>query len=572
LFVVLLLSSSAAGPDAESEALLSTLSAPARASYKALFGVSSISELNRVDIAVDIDPRWNGIRGTVKLSIRNASHTTLSEFVLRLWPNSAGAGRVMTISEVRTKSGPKKFEWKSDSVVSVSLEKKAPPGDFMYIEADFSAAVPELGEEQTNLYAQAIEQMFKMLSGGGGKPASTDYGVFASGHGIMNLGGFYPAPAYLGTGGWETDESNGMGDFSYGPPSNYFVSITTPPGYKAATPGRVFKSVDTDDGRLRQYVIACGVRDFVIELSSKFATKTDSYDGVTITAYHLPADAKAGARVLRVAKDAFTFYSKKFGAYPYAELKVVEAPLTGGAGGVEFPGLVTIAGMFMHEERETGAGDFFAVKLPGDLRDDMLDFIVSHEVAHQWWNAMVGSNPRVHPWVDEALASYSSVLYFGEVYGVARGKRMMETQVKLNYQMMRLFGGQDRPVGNPASSYNSMLDYAGIVYGKAPMFHHAIREAIGVKAYGDLCKEYARRFAFKTASPSSFVSTAGALYPNFRQKIEALEKRWIKETHGDEDIGQPDLMALVQLVTGQAVDGSVKEFMEELFPMMKQYR
>ena len=138
--------------------------------------------------------------------------------------------------------------------------------------------------------------------------------------------------------------------------------------------------------------------------------------------------------------------------------------------------------------------------------------------------------------------------------------------------MMRLFGGDDRPVDTPAGKYGSMVDYAGIVYGKAPMFHHALRELLGTRAYLELCRDYAQKYAFKTAPPDGFTRLAAQRNPGQATSIDSLYKRWIKETHGDEDIGKPDLNALVESVTGQKLDGSVKEFIEEMFPMMKQYK
>ena len=40
----------------------------------------------------------------------------------------------------------------------------------------------------------------------------------------------------------------------------------------------------------------------------------------------------------------------------------------------------------------------------GGMTDGMLEFVVAHEVAHQWWHGLVGSDSRDHPYVDEALA------------------------------------------------------------------------------------------------------------------------------------------------------------------------
>lgn len=231
--------------------------------------------------------------------------------------------------------------------------------------------------------------------------------------------------------------------------------------------------------------------------------------------------------------------------------------------------------MLMHAPSGGGKGggmDFGSMAAASSLTAELLDFVVAHEVAHQWWSSLVGSDPRKHPYVDEGMASYSAVMYFEELFGKQKGRHMLDSQVRMNYQMMRLFGGKDRPVETPVSQYASMIDYAGIVYGKAPLYHHAIRELIGPRAWLEACREYAQKYAFRTAGPRMFSATAAGLYPQYESRLAETDQRWLAETHGDEDIGKADLSSVLEMVTGRKLDGDVREFLEEMFPMMKQYK
>ncbi len=38
--------------------------------------------------------------------------------------------------------------------------------------------------------------------------------------------------------------------------------------------------------------------------------------------------------------------------------------------------------------------------------------IAAHETAHQWFYGVVGNDPAIEPWLDEALATYSELLYY----------------------------------------------------------------------------------------------------------------------------------------------------------------
>src|SRR6185295_8478409 len=98
---------------------------------------------------------------------------------------------------------------------------------------------------------------------------------------------------------------------------------------------------------------------------------------------------------------------------------------------------------------------------------------------HQWWHVVVGSDSRAHPFQDEGLAQWSSLLYLDDRYGHARAQRDGDMQVRQNYQMMRMQGGADAAVDRPVDQFANPLAYAGLVYGKGPYYYDAIRHELG---------------------------------------------------------------------------------------------
>src|SRR5207248_3238311 len=111
-----------------------------------------------------------------------------------------------------------------------------------------------------------------------------------------------------------------------------------------------------------------------------------------------------GEAALDFAAAALRVFEARFGPYPYRYLDVVEAPIVGGAGGVEFSGLVTVASMFY---RPPSADTSVIGKLMagmGGAQGSILEFTVAHEVAHQYWHGLVGSDSRQEPYLDESLA------------------------------------------------------------------------------------------------------------------------------------------------------------------------
>jgi len=172
------------------------------------------------------------------------------------------------------------------------------------------------------------------------------------------------------------------------------------------------------------------------------------------------------------------------------------------------------------------------------MTEGMLEFVVAHETAHQWWHGLVGSDSRDHPYVDEALAQYSSIVYLEDRYGRARAEKDGDANVKMNYQTMRLLGKADAPADQPVAAYTASVQYAGVIYGKAPYFYRAVRQAIGDAAFFSALRAYVTRYRFAEAPGRGLVDI---LATGAEGKVRPLERRWLDEVHGDEDLGTLDL-------------------------------
>jgi hypothetical protein len=304
--------------------------------------------------------------------------------------------------------------------------------------------------------------------------------------------------------------------------------------------------------------VAAAIRDFALLFGEALQMSTRDVRGVHVRSYALSTDQVAGAKVLDVAGHALDVFERRFGPYPYTDLSVCEEAIVGGAGGVEFSGLVTAASMFYRPAAPSAGGGSSGLAgllsqlggsgLLGGMTDGMLEFVVAHEVAHQWWHGLVGSDSRDHPYVDEALAQYSAMLYLADRYGVPRAEKDGNQNVKMNYQTMRMLGKSDQPADRPVASFDSAPQYAGVIYGKAPYFYKAVREAIGDEAFFGALRAYVTQYRFREAPghglPDLFAAGGRGV------KVKPLEQRWLEEMHGDEDLGKLDLSGLMSGMGG----------------------
>jgi len=162
--------------------------------------------------------------------------------------------------------------------------------------------------------------------------------------------------------------------------------------------------------------------------------------------------------------------------------------------------------------------------------DRELHFVVAHEVAHQWFYQLIGSNAIERPWQDEALTQYATLLYFEDRFGEGEMQsryKKYAVQSFLNYFLL----GYDRQIGQrialPISQFPDNIVYDALVYGKGAMMFHDIRTQIGDEAFRQALRTYYADCCFTNADEA-------ALYHAFSEaagkEMQPAFERWL---HGD---------------------------------------
>ena len=540
----------------EAEALLDHVRPGERGELARELGVGALSELPLYDLhlAIDDELRGFGLRETIVVT--NTEARPWRELTLRIFVNATtapGASPPVRLLEGRCLEGQRcTFEQPSPSVLVVRLGTPLAPGGHLRVELDLQGTMVAIEDERLSMMAQGLEGLATLE----GDRGATDYGLVSRGAGIGSLAAFYPVLARRSRGRWVTDDGGTMGDLSTDAPHHVRARVVVPEDAVLASSGVETGVADVADapGRAPRKEItihAAAVRELALLVSPHFVTTECAVDGTRVRSFSLARDAAAGRHVGDVACEAFRIFSRRFGAYPYTELDVVEAPLVGGAGGVEFSGLVTVALMFYRPAMEglagvlgaLGGGELGELGAVGDLSDmgaSMREFVAAHEVAHQWWHGLVGSDSRRHPWIDESLAQYSAMLYVEERHGVARAQEEGERQVAMNFHMMRFQGLEDDAVDRPVSAFASPIAYAGLVYGKGPYFYAAVRERVGDSAFFAGLARYVAAHRFREAGPDAVVEALATESGGRASEVRALARRWIHGRHGDEDLGPSD--------------------------------
>lgn len=171
------------------------------------------------------------------------------------------------------------------------------------------------------------------------------------------------------------------------------------------------------------------------------------------------------------------------------------------------------------------------------MLDSIFEVSISHEVSHEWWAIGVGSDSQKSPFCDESLANFSAMLYYEDRYGPETAAKMIDTNLRMPYSMSRMLGCADAPANLPTSGYKNQLQYGAVIYGKAAMYHDAMRRLIGDDAFFAALRAYYGAYVGRIAGPRSLLELEKTEAPSKAIQAEALYEHWIEQTHGDEDLG-----------------------------------
>lgn len=469
-----------------------------------------------LDLSIsDTESRYEG-RGTLRWT--NRTGEVISSLPLRLPPNEpdeAGAATKAHLELVSVTGG--EAERRRESLVVVTLDRPVRPREAVELAFEFRGTLQRLEESANDVWAQ--------MGAAGGAVEAADYGLLGQGDGLLTASSAYPMVAPWTEDGFDVTPPSGIGDLVWSEPMVFEVRVVTPPGLEVVT-NLVDAPPERLDGGQLVRAEGAGVRDFVLVASRDFEVSETVIDDVTVRSWSLSRDAEAGRAALASATRALEAFDRRIAPYPFTEFDVVEATLTGGAGGVEFSSLVLIAG-FLYRDPSTSQDpnaqmlqQLGGLGMPdlGGVLAEQRDFVVAHEVAHQWFPGLVGSDARAAPAVDEPLAQYLA----GTLVDDATRDRM----VLGNYALYRLTGGLDASADRPTHAFSSTLEYAGLVYGKAPYLYVALEEELGREELDRRLAQATRAHAWGRVDATSWMAELGA---------EDEGRRWLKEAWGDED-------------------------------------
>jgi len=222
------------------------------------------------------------------------------------------------------------------------------------------------------------------------------------------------------------------------------------------------------------------------------------YSGRSVTSWAMftPAAADLWRESLNYIEDATYYYSKWNGEYPYNHVTAVDGTISAG-GGMEYPNITVIG---------TSGSDLG------------LETVIVHEVGHNWFYGILGSNERTNAWMDEGINSFNETRYFNAKYGDKLGLVGFEDRATPLMEWFDLVGKPyasrdvfayflsarmaiDQPMQCHSNDY-SPINYGTVVYKKTAAAFDYLRKSLGAERFDRGMQAYFEAWKFKHPAPN----------------------------------------------------------------------
>lgn len=481
-------------------------------------------------IEVSLDDKLHFLHGHEELEYFNNSNESLSYIILHIWPNAYrdnGSALATQLDE----NGSVDFHFANaiDRGYIDSLDFEIEGKKVTYTQYDEQPDIIKLMLPEALLPGKSmtITTPFRVKIP---KGIYSRLGHIGESYQITQ---WFPKPAVYDTAGWHPIPYLSQGEFfsEYG---SYDVKITLPRNYVVGATGDLVNgekeiefldsiAVKTEERIANQsfHVNKAGKPLMSFPVSS-VETKTLHYHQenvhdfawfadkrynvlkgevelphskrmVTTWAMFTNNEADLWEKSIEYLNDATHYYSLWTGDYPYNHVTAVDGSISAG-GGMEYPN-VTVIG-----ESYTAQG---------------LEQVIVHEVGHNWFYGILGSNERENAWMDEGLNTFTENRYTETKYPDAK------MDFGLPKSLMKKTGlDQYGPRGmydigyvfNARRNYDQAIqtrsdlftptNYGAIVYGKTGIGFDYLLAYLGDEVFDSCMQAYFEKWKFKHPQPA----------------------------------------------------------------------
>jgi aminopeptidase N len=257
------------------------------------------------------------------------------------------------------------------------------------------------------------------------------------------------------------------------------IHLTTDADQTPIAPGARISDVTTNGRRTAHFVSTAPILNFFSIQSADYRLADAHHNGIRTSVFYNAGHDWNVPKMIRAMGSALDYYRANFGPYQFDYARIVE-----------FPGYQSFAQAFagtMPYSESIG----FNAKTDDPEKIDFTTYVVSHEMAHQYWaHQVIGADMQGGTMLSETLAQYSALMVMKHLYGPDKIRRFLKYELD-NYLRSRQGEAlEEVPL-------ERVEDQAYIHYRKGALVMYLLQQRLGETAVNHALARFDTAWRFK---------------------------------------------------------------------------
>ncbi|MFN0174253.1 MAG: M1 family aminopeptidase [Saprospiraceae bacterium] len=258
------------------------------------------------------------------------------------------------------------------------------------------------------------------------------------------------------------------------------TTISTSADQLAIAPGSLLSEKTEGNRRIFHYKLDHKAWNFYSFLSARYEVAREEKRGITYEVYYHADHARNVPRMLKAMQKSIEYYTTNFGPYYHKQCRIIEFPRYAEFAQA-FPGTMPYSeGIGFIEDFRQEEDDI-----------DMVFYVVSHEMGHQWWaHQECGANMQGAEMTTETFAQYSALMVMEHEYGRDMMRKFLE------YETDQYLRGRGRETQSEMPI--AKCERQGYIhYNKGSAVMYYLKEMIGEDKVNAGLKTFLEKFRYK---------------------------------------------------------------------------
>lgn len=286
--------------------------------------------------------------------------------------------------------------------------------------------------------------------------------------------------------------------------------ISTSADQIAIAPGSLVKEWTEGDRKFYHYKVDVPSQDFSAFISADYEVGRREWNGISLEVYH---DEKHDFNIelmLDALENSLDYYITNFGPYYHKQARIIEFPKYANFAQA-FPGTMPYSESFG-----------YITNLEDTTKNNVIDAVVAHEMAHQWWaHQVVGANMQGGTMLSESFSEYSALMV------MKQKKTDLEMKEFLKYDFNRYLRGRGGELEKELPLYK-VENQQYLHYGKGSLILYALQDYIGEDKVNLAMRNFLEEFRYKEPPYPTSLDFLRHLEPQVPDSLNYLIEDWFK--------------------------------------------